>query len=207
MLDQYPDVSRAAASERESMTAELIIGTDQNPETGLWPWQAQERENWFFCRWNSTADPSHFNLGQHYRRTASAHAVGRAILTQVRAAGSTATCVEVYEYDSDTNTSPAVDTQSGELVEVGNSAALAVVTDPAPVGPALEEFEQALESTRMLQRRYESARAAMTRAMTRAYRSATEVRSANWFAAQVKGAMSRPTVLKVLTVDEDEADL
>jgi hypothetical protein len=194
------------------MTAELILYTKgTETESGQMPWQRSERDNWYAF----TADrPDGTTMGRA-KRTAHAAEIGRAVLADLRAKSSTPVAsVSVYEYDTDADTMPAATGDGRELVEVENRAALAVVTDPRPVGEAVEQFERDVEAARIAQRHYEAARARAFSSMRTAYAASDRLetsdpdhRSANALAAMVKGLASRPTVLKFLAVHEGEADL
>lgn len=198
------------------MTAELIIYTkDTATESGQMPWQRPERDNWYAF----TADrPDSTTMGRA-RRTAHAAEIGRAILADLRAKSGTpvtsVTSVSVYEYDTDADTMPAVTGDGTELVEVENHTALAVVTDPRPVGDAVAQLERDLEAARIAQRHYAAASARVAASMQDVFSesynrddpSSPDHRSANALAAMVKGLFSRPTVLKMLRVPESEGDL
>ena len=180
---------------------ELISSDDT---TGPYPWLPEERDNWWYVQ---SVAPTGKSL-TWYRRTASAHAIGRAALA---AAPSDVTSVRVYEYDFHTNTTPAFRPDTDEVIEIENAGPVAVVNDPTPVGAYMARAEEALEEARMMQRRFEAARKVLGHRLWEHYRSidenADEYRSANQLAAMARGVISRPTLLNLLRVDEEEADL
>lgn len=193
------------------MTADLIIYTkDTVTETGKYPHQAPERDNWYAV----TVETPQGRTMLRAKRTAHAAAIGRAVLADQTASGVDVQAVRVYEYDTDEDTWPAVTATGDELVEVENQVALAQVTDQRPVSDDVEEFERNVEAARIAQRHYETARAAALGSMRTVYASSINLettdpshRSANALAAAVKGLASRPTVLKLLYVPEAEADM
>lgn len=194
------------------MTAELIYYSKGTvTETGKYPWHKPERDNWY--AWSANR-PEGTTLGRA-KRTAHAAAIGRAILADLRTSSDTpVTAVHVYAYDTDQDTTPAVTADGQELVNIENEAALAVVTDPRPVGDKIEALERDLEAARMAQRVYDAARARVMLGVREVYVASDELepgepshRSANALAAMTKGLISRPTILKILSVHEEEADL
>jgi hypothetical protein len=144
--------------------------------------------------WNENRDEYWFAGNTWYRRTAHAHAVGRALLAHLRSTRPDLECIHVYECDGHIGIAP-----------------LATIADPTPVRPELEQFERDLEAAKIAKRRLDEAVQRMIPSMMEAYHGADEdspnYRSANQIAAMVKGVMSRPTVLKTLRVYESEADL
>lgn len=163
-------------------------------ETGLYPWQSPERDNWYVYRGLSkdAIAPG------YVRKTAHAAAIGRALLADNRQRGGKWSEVRVYlrDLEADAEVPP-----------------LAAITDPRPVSDTIAALERDIEAARIAQRAYENARARLEGSMTDAYlrsddldRADPSFRSANGIAAMVKGVISRPTVLKVLSVHEEEAD-
>lgn len=194
------------------MTAELIHYDPKIPlPSGKKAWQTPEKDNWY-CYLAVTESGAGTAL---VKRTAHAAAIGRAVLAWYHRDGNTEVKeVRIYQYDSDADTTPAITRDGKELVEVENHQALAVITDSRPVGSDIEQLEKDLEAARILQRTYEAARAKLVGGLRRVYlnsdnleKSSPDYRSANALAAMVKGVISRPTVLELLTVHEEDAEL
>jgi hypothetical protein len=154
---------------------ELVGTTDLHPRPTL-----ADTRDWYLCRWE---EPGGF-CSDYYQPTGSAHAVGRAVLAQARKSSPGVTSVEV---------------RRGEWPPV-----LAVVTDTAPAGPCVARFERDLESARVARHAYERAREAMVESMRDA-QGVDEWLGANEIARRVNGLISRPTVLKLLGTDPQEA--
>lgn len=178
-----------------------IYGNGTTTDSGLYPWQSPERDNWYVYRGISkdAIAPG------YVRKTAHAAAIGRALLARNQQQhGGEWSEVRVYLSDREADAWPG-DEEEG--------LPLAVITDPRPVSDAIAAMEQNLEAARIAQRAYETARARLAGSMIDVYnqsddldRSDPNFRSANGIAGMVKGVISRPTVLKALSVHEEEAD-
>lgn len=187
------------------MTVELI--KDSGPgESGHFAWHPEERHNWYFVTYETETGKS----CQYLKRTAHAAALGRAVLAQARKHTPNIAAVCVWERDSDADAWPTGVIQDGQIIDMADlprTTPLAIVTETAEPEEYVQEVEKAMEAAVLAQRAYNAARNKLMETCSIAVDTGDGEGglSANTLARMVNGVISRPTLLKHLSVSESRA--
>lgn len=179
-----------------------IIRFDEQPMSTPLPWTESERDSWYFVNWETPTGRG----GDFFKRTAHAAAIGRAVLADCRARNMEVASVSVWQYETHADLEPYVVTTADgttDMVDLPRSNPLAIITDSAEPESTIQAVEKAMEEALIAQRASNAARSRLLEACKVAYDC--DDASANSLARMVNGVVSRPTLLKTLSLSEQRA--